>query len=300
VYVKTIEELFIDKRWGHPRARHIDVYACDECGAEHMTSHRAAHATSAALTFCSRDCSKRSRSSGKLAQKCVDVRVERYGVEYSSQVPGATEKMIVTRVERTGALAPSDPTSSSNVKFKQTMMERHGADHPSNAIGVKAKKLETYRERYGVDSPFSAGSPFRLSSEELRVAGQKGYRSTARQENGWIVSKPEQALVEFLRMRYGNVEQQALVEHGTRKCWLIDAYVCSIDTYVQLDGEFWHGLDKPYEDLHPTSKRAYDADRAQDEWFRTHGRRLVRITDKELIMCNKLNDWSTVLQRLEG
>lgn len=208
--------------------------------------------------------------------------------------------MVATRKARTGACAPSDPMSVSNAAFKQTMLERHGAEHPSRAPGVREKKLATYRKKYGVDNPLSAGSPFRSSAEELSAAGQKGYRSTARQENGWIVSKPERALVEFLHDRYGEVQRQCPVEHGTRKPWLIDAYVPSIDTFVQLDGAFWHGLDKPYDQLHPNSRAAYDADRDQDEWFRACGLRLVRVTDKELETCQKSGDWSGIVDRLGG
>lgn len=300
VFIETLQETYLHKRWNTQQVRHVDVFECDECGSRFTLGHKAAHATNGALTFCSKECRRKSRSSGKLAKKCIDVRLELYGVEYSSQVPGASEKMIESRIRSTGAASPSDASSSSNARFKQTMLERHGAEMPSLSESVQAKKVETYRARYGVDNPFSAGSPFRLSTEELSIAGQKGYRATARLENGWILSRPELALVEFLREWFGEVDQQVPIEHGTGKPWLIDAYVRRIDTYVQLDGEFWHGLDKPYSELHSNGKASYDADRRQDDWFRSRCHRLVRVTDKELEACQRSGDWSDIVARLGG
>jgi hypothetical protein len=106
-------------------------------------------------------------------------------------------------------------------------------------------------------------------------------------------------MVAFLRSKYQKVVQQVPVQHGTRKPWLIDAYIIDTQTYVEVDGVFWHGLDKHYDDLHPSGRAAYDRDRVQDEWFRAEGRRLVRVTDEEVLMCQELNDWSNILPRLE-
>ncbi len=301
MYVQTIQETYVNHRWNTVHVRRKNVFKCDECGDQFQLGYKAAHVTSGALTFCPKpkDCNKRSRSSGKLAQKWKQTKLEKHGVEYSSQVRGAAEKMVATRLLRTGAKSPSEATSTSNVKFKQTMLKRHGVEHPSLSSEVKKKKRATYQERYGVNNPFSVGSPFRLSSEQLSIAGQKGYRSTAR-DDGWIISKPERVLVRFLSEKFGNVDKQVPIDHGTKKPWLIDAYVRALDTFVQLDGEFWHGLDKPYEELHPKGRAAFDADRTQDEWFRTHGHRLVRVTDKELTACHQSNDWSDIVARLGG
>lgn len=300
MYLHTVAETYVERRWGSQQVRHRDVFACDECGVQYSLGHKAAHATLGSLTFCSNTCNKKSRSSGKLAQQWKQTKLDRYGVGHSSQVPGATEKMIVTRVKRTGAAGPAAKVSSSNRRWRETMVVRHGVEHPSKSGDIKEKKRLTYQERYGVDNPFCVGSPFRSDHDALSEAGQRGYRSTTRQSNGWMLSKPEKLLVEFLRSRYKDVRQQVPVEHGTRKPWLIDAYVSDTQTYVELDGMFWHGLDKPYERLHLRGRAAYDRDRAQDEWFRAEGHRLVRVTDEEVLMCQELNDWSLILPRLEG
>jgi hypothetical protein len=60
----------------------------------------------------------------------------------------------------------------------------------------------------------------------------------------------------------------------------------SIDTYVQLDGVYWHGLDRPIELIaeHRTKRdvqihKKWATDREQDAWFAERGMKLVRITD---------------------
>lgn len=99
---------------------------------------------------------------------------------------------------------------------------------------------------------------------------------------------------------YDDIEQQTLVKHGTKKPWLIDAYVKSLKTYVELDGEFWHGLDKPYEKLHSNGKAAYDRDRRRDAWFEANNLKLVRITDKEFLAAQKTGDFSEIVVKFGG
>lgn len=301
MYVRTIEETYVNRRWNTVQVRHKDVFTCDECGKEYQLGHKHAHSLSDALTFCSKPCNKKSRSSGKLAAQWKATKLERYGVEYSSQVQGAGDKMIATRLQRTGATAPSVQTSTSNAKFKQTMLERHGEDHPSKVGSIKEKKVETYRERYGVDNPLCNGSKFR-KLENVVKGGQAGYRGLIAKIGDAALSKPEAALKRLLVERFGehDVEQQVPIQHGGPKSWLVDFYVKSIDTYIEMDGVFWHGLDKAYEDLHPRAREMYDRDRAQDAWFAGNGKKLVRVTDQLLNQCQRNGDYADIMVRLGG
>jgi hypothetical protein len=301
MYLRTVEEFYVNRRWNTQHIRHKDVFKCDECDIEFALGHKSAHKMNGALTFCGNKCNKKSRSSGQLAQKWKQTKLARHGVEYSSQVSGAAEKMITTREIRTGARAPSDPKSTSNAQFKATMIERHGVEHLSKSAKIKEKKRGTYRDRYGVDNPFSDGSPFRDLDAAVK-GGQAGYRALILKRGDKMLSKPEALLTTMLHHWYGvdNVQQQVEIQHGGRKPWLIDFYVLPIDTYVEADGVFWHGLNMPYEELHESRRSQYDRDRIQDEWFRTCGHRLVRITDEELMACHKTNDWSGIVSRLGG
>lgn len=79
------------------------------------------------------------------------------------------------------------------------------------------------------------------------------------------------------------VQRQVVV-----KSWAIDFYIPSIDTYVQYDGRYWHGLDRPLEVIaeHHTALDAgihgtYIKDREQDRWFDAQGLKLLRVTDAD-------------------
>jgi very-short-patch-repair endonuclease len=227
----------------------------------------------------------------------MSTNLERHGVSHPSQVEGASEKMLATRFERFGTAAPIHHNEEIASKWRKTMVDRHGADHPLRASAPKAKRRLTVQERFGQD-------PLAMPENRLHLseAGQKGYRTTAKRTGSWITSTPENLLVEWLRARFGieNVEHQVAVNHGGRKPWLIDAYVKTLDVYVELDGEFWHGLDKPYDQLHPKGKKAYDRDREQDRWFLSQGMRLVRITDKEFLASQSSGDYAGIVSKLGG
>lgn len=63
------------------------------------------------------------------------------------------------------------------------------------------------------------------------------------------------------------------------------------DTYIQLDGVYWHGLDRSIEEL-MRSKSPRDKvilgtvrrDAEQNEWCRASGTKMIRVTDIEYKM----------------
>jgi G:T-mismatch repair DNA endonuclease (very short patch repair protein) len=68
----------------------------------------------------------------------------------------------------------------------------------------------------------------------------------------------------------------------------IDVFLMDEDIYVQIDGRYWHGLDRPIEEIRASSyprdrtiAERWEADRRQDEQFAERGLRLVRVTDLE-------------------
>lgn len=113
-------------------------------------------------------------------------------------------------------------------------------------------------------------------------------------------SVPERAFVSWLRDVLGADE---VVPHpGHVNGFDIDVYVRSLDTYIQFDGVYYHGLDRPYEDLSSEIRRKYDRDRLADARFEALGLRLVRITDREwfaLETSESRNHWlDTVLRQV--
>lgn len=289
-------------RWGELKSKGRARFECDSCGLIYDVDFKESQRVPR-RSFCSVRCKHVGDRNGLINADRKETLRRRYGVNASSQVPGATQKMIESRVVNTGAACPSDKSSSSNRKYIETMQHRHGVASPLQSPVIRKKSEETLAKKHGVPNALSRGSPFRPSSEDLSVAGQKGYAVVvAKPEGQWILSRPEKELVQFLKNHFGenDIDCQVPVKREGKRAWLIDARIKSLNVYVQLDGIFWHGLDKPYEDLHPYAKKAYDKDRIQDAWFESSGLRLVRITDKEFLLAQKEQNFSEILYKLGG
>lgn len=109
--------------------------------------------------------------------------------------------------------------------------------------------------------------------------------------NGSLCSSAERELLCLLRAKYPNTKHgvwfHKSVTSSTRM-WNIDFYIPEIDTYVQFDGAYWHGLDRPIDQIkNSASKRDQSIyakwllDREQDAWFSENRKCLIRITDVE-------------------
>ena len=96
-----------------------------------------------------------------------------------------------------------------------------------------------------------------------------------RKRNGTCkVSRPERRFLNILWALYGDV-QESIYEEG----FWIDAFIPYLKVYVQFDGVYYQGLDRPYENLNATQRRKYDIDRQADAHFRAAGKILLRLTD---------------------
>jgi hypothetical protein len=219
--------------------------------------------------------------------------MNRHGVEYSSQVLGASEKMIASRLERTGAKGPSDQRSISYLKKRATTQKRYGMPHQFLLETTKDKRACTLQERYGCSH---ANPPKYMTRDQLVEAGQLGYSVQHNKFNR--VSKPEAGMRHWLEQRYGNNDVITPIRLNKK---LVDFYIQSLNTYVELDGVFWHGLDRPLEQV--TNKgilKRYNEDRILDVYCLTEKIKLVRITDLEWNSCVKRDDYSLVVNELEG
>jgi len=178
-------------------------------------------------------------------------------------------------------------------KQRQTALAHYGVDHPLKSRTVRDKIKRTLFERYGVENALKLCSPnspeaCKKRHETMKKTG--GYTRSAQKchetmkKNGTYgrISKQETMLYDLLVEKFGeqDVERQVLVNER----WPIDFYINSIDTYVQYDSEYWHGLDRPIE-LIATSQNSRDrgiycnwlSDRTKNDWFSSEKLNLVRI-----------------------
>lgn len=101
-----------------------------------------------------------------------------------------------------------------------------------------------------------------------------------------FTSKPEQVFYEECLKRYGRVDRWKFLKvTGNHSC--LDLYIPSCGVYIEVDGVYWHGLDRPYAQLEDRIKQKYNRDRALDAACSMGGIKLLRITDKQVLT----GDW---------
>ena len=93
---------------------------------------------------------------------------------------------------------------------------------------------------------------------------------------------------------FKDVKRWRYITRNDGKRYNVDIYISDIDTFVEVDGVYWHGLDRPYDQLGPEQRGKFDHDRQLDDHCRQANIRLVRITDLEV----KKGDWDQIRQKL--
>lgn len=190
-------------------------------------------------------------------------------------------------------------------KGKETLRARYNVDHNFQIDQVKTSRCQTWIKRYGVDNPFSSTSvrekikttllerygvqyyvqtdAFKQCMVETAKERSAKTHATMKKNGSYGTSRVENVCHECLCQLYGqeNIERQVWIHK-----WPIDFYVKSLDVYVQFDGVYWHGLDRPIEEIEKLKNkrdvvilRTVRSDVDQARWFSTHDKRLVRITD---------------------
>jgi hypothetical protein len=133
---------------------------------------------------------------------------------------------------------------------------------------------------------------FAIDAAATPKARTKARKTMERKGKKQFTSKPENDVYEKCVEWFGRAKRWCFIY--AHKWMSIDLYIPSIDTYIEVDGVYWHGLDRSYEALSEVTKKKYDNDRLLDEHCRTNNIKLVRITDKEVLS----EDWNKIYQRI--
>lgn len=219
---------------------------------------------------------------------------------FSSRKPGGAirEKIEQTCLKRFGVTSPLSSVMC-RTKGKQAHLEKYGVEHPMQRQETLLRTQTTCLERYGKTS-FLATQENRdlLKTDALVqkrtdairsmdfVTRNKKRHATMKLRGSYKKSKREDAVYEALVELFGveNIERQVY----TNSRWHVDFFIKSLQTYVQFDGVYWHGLDRPLEVITKFFSlrdvqiyKKYQTDREQDVWFKEKNLLLVRITDKK-------------------
>lgn len=277
---------------------------CDHCGKINFRRKNGA-SRSCEFDYCGRECYFESlRTDGKSMRLRVETCNEKYGTDHPLMSDECREKRAKTMVERYGS---SEAMESDVLKkrFNDSMLEKHGVEWPSQSREVREKAKKTFVERYGVDCP----SKSEIVREKSRLTCLKKYgvdnpmkSDVVKSRIDWgsphFHSKVEDRLVSVVEERYGKDDVK-------RSKWVyghpVDAYVESVDTIVELDGEYWHGLDRPMSVIEERKSPrdevilvAYNRDRRYDETCRANGKKVVRVTDREFLEMEREDNYSSL------
>ena len=235
-------------------------------------------------------------TSHEFSQKSIDTLFKKYGVSSFFKTVECRKALEISSLSRWGVKNPAQAKEIKD-KAKLTTLERYGVNNVSQSEEIKLKKIETCQANFGVDNPFQSDE---IMSKVNKPELYHKRIETMRRKGSILNSKPEDKIYIFLCEKYGIefVERQVIVN----KKWPIDLYVKSIDVYVQVDGIYWHGLDRNIETIaeHKTTQdvvihKKWLTDRVQDDWFKLQNLNLLRILDIEALSQEGINQFDARL-----
>jgi len=98
-------------------------------------------------------------------------------------------------------------------------------------------------------------------------------------------SKIEDQFYQFLLKHFSenDIERQSMINE-----WNVDFCIKSLNLYIQFDGSYYHGLDRPIQEIFnfktstdKTIFQTYLRDQKQNDFFHRNKKKLFRISDKE-------------------
>jgi hypothetical protein len=213
----------------------------------------------------------------EIQQKAKDTLMKNYGVEYNFQSQEIKNRAKATCLQKYGV---ENVMQNSGVadKFKEIMIEKYGVENPKQVEEFKLKSENTLFEHYGVrNTMYSEEIKAKFNFKEIWKKANITKKKNGKSQS----SKIEYDFYEKLCIIYGkeNIDRQ-VITNG----WAIDFYIKSIDTYIQFDGVYWHGLGiRRMKDIggrrYKRISRTIEIDSAQNKWFVENGLKLIRITD---------------------
>lgn len=121
-------------------------------------------------------------------------------------------------------------------------------------------------------------------------------------KNGIIhESKVSTKFYEILKKYFVDIKRSYLIDR-----FFVDFYIRDIDTFIEFDGEYWHGK-LNFEHLKDTYPRDYKCiknrvlkDGQQNTYFKNRNLSLLRISDKEFLSCESDEEVFSKLACISG
>jgi hypothetical protein len=159
------------------------------------------------------------------------------------------------------------------------------------------KDPELKARRYAAIKMAKSTPEYRSKQSRISSAFASTVCDTKKRNGQFRTSAPELDFVRHLRLLLGD----DVVAHQPPNVGTFDLDVLihlSRDVYVQFDGIYYHGLDRPYVELSATQRRKYDRDRRADAWCRQNSIVLLRVTDAEWLALKTADEKLSFIRRL--
>lgn len=182
-----------------------------------------------------------------------------------------------------------------DLRRRQQFQEKLGVDYPMHRADIREKSVETCLERYGVRNVQQVAEINARSNDTFLKRLEKRQKTL-----GVWTSKAENKFYDKL-LEYFTADDIIRQKRAAGNRCPIDFYIISIETFVQFDGVYWHGLDRPLEEIAKLNTKhdieiyeRYHRDIEQCKWFAEKGLKLIRVTDVEF---DEL-DFSVIVERI--
>lgn len=232
---------------------------CDFCDIIYICPVKyKVRARNSKLHFCSIQCRDSSSKNGKLRESLQTEMIKKYGSFY---------------VE-----TPEFKNSQINA-----CLQKYGVTNRLKSKEILDKIKQTNTKKYGRNT--FVGSKSHQSKMDYNEVARKAWITKI--ANGTCSkSKIEERVYDILSKYFG--EASIIRQVPIIRQW-IDFYIKPIDLYLQVDGIYWHGLNRPVEEI-SLQKTAQDkrifkqifTDAKLNEHMLKSNKKLLRITDEQI------------------
>lgn len=215
--------------------------------------------------FCSKKCSSLSIKNGSLRNKIENGFIKKYG--YKSYMH----------------------TKKFKKHVEDLCMKQYGVKSRLESKEILKKISDTCTEKYG--TRVFVGSEIWKSKMDFQKNAKKAWETRIR-NGSCSKSKPEENFYNVLCKEFGIEDIKRQIPMIRQ--W-IDFYIVSLDLYVQLDGIYWHGLNRDINTIKNSSARQdkkiyknYLRDQKLNKYTKENNIKMLRITDEKFNkMTNK-------------
>lgn len=188
---------------------------------------------------------------------------------------------VKTQIEKYGSIYIE--TDEFTEKQKSTFLDKYGVESVMSSPEIRKKIEGIFEEKYGRRS--FTGSDEHKSKCDFNEIAQKAW-ATKIKNGSCSKSNPEEKLYSILVNEFGdsNVTRQVPVI----KQW-VDFHIPTLDLYIQVDGIYWHGLDRDIEIIkqgNTSQDRKIHKQILRDEelnlFMKENKMKLIRITDEQI------------------